>query len=184
VQFVALVFAANDGWARADVAASRSPGGPWTPVAYGELFYALSFEGRELASEPVHVGRQQARYWRVVPTAPLRGQPPELELSFQQERLRVAARGGAPYLLVAGTLAEEAGPDATLSSVWSALDPADVAVPLATLGARRELGGGAALVAPKVFPWRPAALWTVLVVGVLVVGAMAVRLAREMRSGT
>ena len=32
-------------------------------------------------------------------------------------------RGGAPYLLAAGTLAEEAGPDATLASVWSALDP-------------------------------------------------------------
>ena len=184
VQSVALVFAANDGWARADVAASRSLDGPWTPVAYGELFYALSFEGRELASEPVRVGRQEARYWRVVPTAPLRAQRPELELAFPQEQLRVAARGGAPYLLVAGTLAEEAGPDATLSSVWSALDATGVTVPLATLGARRELGGSAALVAPKVFPWRAAALWTVLVVGVLVVGAMAVRLAKEMRSST
>jgi hypothetical protein len=143
----------------------------------------LSFEGRDLASEPVRVGRHAARYWRIVPTALLRGRP-ELELAFQQEQLRVAARGAAPYLLVAGTLADEAGPDATLSSVWSALDPTDVTVPLAPLGARRELGGGAALVAPTVFPWRTAALWTVLVVGVLVVGAMAVRLAREMRSGT
>jgi hypothetical protein len=184
VQSVALVFAANDGWARADVAASRSLEGPWTPVAYGELFYSLSFEGRELASEPVRVGRHQARYWRIVPAAPLRGQRFELELRFEQEQLRVAARGGAPYLLAAGTLADEAGPDATLSSVWSALDPTAVTVPLATLGARRELGGGAALVAPQVFPWRTAALWTVLVVGVLVVGAMAVRLAQEMRSGT
>jgi hypothetical protein len=183
VQSVALVFAGNDGWARADVAASRSLEGPWAPVAYGELFYALSFEGRDLASEPVRVGRHAARYWRIVPTALLRGRP-ELELAFQQEQLRVAARGAAPYLLVAGTLADEAGPDATLSSVWSALDPTDVTVPLAPLGARRELGGGAALVAPTVFPWRTAALWTVLVVGVLVVGAMAVRLAREMRSGT
>ena len=184
VQSVALVFGANDGWARADVAASRSLDGPWTPVAYGELFYSLSFEGRDFASEPVRVGRQQARYWRVVPAAPLRGQRLELELTFPQEQLRVAARGAAPYLLVAGTLVEEAGPDATLSSVWSALDQSAVTVPLATLGARRELGGDAALVAPKVFPWRAAALWTVLVVGVLVVGAMAVRLAREMRSAS
>jgi hypothetical protein len=181
VQSVALVFAANDGWARADVAASRALEGPWTPVAYGELFYSLSFEGRELASEPVRVGRHEARYWRVIPAAPLRGQRFELELAFQQEQLRVAARGGAPYLLVAGTLADEAGPDATLSSVWSALDQTAVTVPFATLGARRELGGSAALVAPKVFPWRAAALWTVLVVGVLVVGAMAIRLAREMQ---
>ena len=129
----------------------------------------------------MRVGRHEARYWRVIPAAPLRGQRFELELAFQQEQLRVAARGGAPYLLVAGTLADEAGPDATLSSVWSALDQTAVTVPFATLGARRELGGSAALVAPKVFPWRAAALWTVLVVGVLVVGAMAIRLAREMQ---
>jgi hypothetical protein len=184
VQSLALVFAADDGWARADVAASRSLDGPWTNVAYDQLFYSLSFEGRELASEPVRLGRREARYWRLIPAEPLRGQRPELELGYEQERLRVAARGGAPYLLVAGTLAEEAGPDATLSSVWTALDATGVAVPLATLGARRELGGAAALVVPKEFPWRTAALWAVLVAGVLVVGAMAVRLAREMRSGT
>ena len=182
VQSVTVAFAANDGWVRADVAASRSLEGPWTPVAYGELFYALSFEGRELASEPVRVGRQEARYWRVVPAGPLRGQQLELTLAFPEERLRVAARGGAPYLLAAGTLADEAGPDATLSSVWSALEAPAANVPLATLGARRELGGEAALVAPRIFPWRAAALWTVLIAGVLVVGAMAVRLAREMRS--
>jgi len=184
VQSVTLAFAAGDGWVRADVAASASPDGPWTPVAYGELFYALSFEGRDFASDPVRVGRREARYWRVVPAAPLRGQKLELTVEFPQERLRVAASGGAPYLLAAGTLTDDAGPDATLSSVWSALDSAAVSVPLATLGARRELAGGGALVAPRVFPWRTAALWTVLVVGVLVVGAMAVRLAREMRNST
>jgi len=87
-------------------------------------------------------------------------------------------------LLAAGTLAEDAGPDPTLASVWSALESPAPAVPLATLGARRELGGPAALVAAKPFPWRTISLWAVLIVGVLVVGTMAVRLAREMRSPT
>ena len=182
VASVALAFAAGDGWARATVAASRTLDGPWTPVAYGELFYTLSFEGREFASTPVAVGRQEARYWRVVPQAPLRDSRVELELTFPQEYLRVAASSGAPFLLAAGTLAEGAGPDATLSSVWSALTPPADVVPFATLGARRELGGAAALVAVRPFPWRTAALWSVLIAGVLVVGTMAVRLAREMRS--
>ena len=158
-----LGFAAGDGWARATVAASRTLDGPWTPVAYGELFYTLSFEGREFASTPVAVGRQEARYWRVVPEAPLRDPGVELELTFPQEYLRVAVSGGAPFLLAAGTLAEEAGPDATLSSVWSALTPPADVVPFATLGARRELGGAAALVAVRPFPWRTAALWSVLI---------------------
>jgi hypothetical protein len=182
VAAVALGFPSGDGWARADVAASRSLDGPWATVAYGDLFYALSFEGRELASTPVAVGRYEARYWRVVPAAPLRGQRIELTLTFPQEYLRVAANGGAPYLLAAGTLAEGAGPDPTLQSVWSQLTPPADVVPFAALGVRRELGGAAALVAARVFPWRTAGLWTVLIVGVLVVGAMAVRLARELRS--
>jgi hypothetical protein len=182
VQSVALGFAATDGWVRADVAASRTLDGPWLPVIYGELFYALSFEGREVASTPVVIGRQDARYWRVVPAAPLRGQALELELAFPQEFLRVAVNGGAPYLLAAGTLAEDAGPDATLAAVWSQLEPPADIVPLARLSARRELGGAAALVVARPFPWRTASLWAVLVVGVLVVATMAVRLAREMRS--
>ena len=182
VASVTLAFGAGDGWARASVAASRALDGPWTPAAFGELFYMLSFEGREFASPPVAVGRHEARYWRVVPEAPLRGQGVELELIFPQEYLRVAVGGGAPYLLAAGTLAEEAGPDATLASVWSALTPPADVVPFAALGARRDLGGPAALVEVRPFPWRTAALWTVLIAGVLVVGAMAVRLAREMRS--
>jgi hypothetical protein len=186
---VSLVFGDgdSDGWLRAEVAASRSLAGPWTTVVYGELFYALAFEGREFASAPLRLGRQtpyrhEARYWRLSPAgAPPRDQPLELTLEFQQERLRIAAGGTPPYLLAAGTLAEDAGPDATLVSVWSTLDgPAEV--PLATLGARRELGGPDALVAGWRFPWRTATLWTVLIGGVLVVGAMAVRLAQEMRS--
>jgi hypothetical protein len=145
--------------------------------------YRLSFEGRELSNEPIEVARSEARYWRVVPSAPPRGERFELALEFPQEILRVAPRGRAPYLLAAGTLLDAAGPDATLASVWAMLDrPAQV--PLAALGARRELGGPAALVAARPFPWRTASLWAVLIAGVLVVGTMAVRLAREMRSTT
>jgi hypothetical protein len=182
VASVSLGFAAADGWARATVAGSRTIDGPWTTVAYRELFYSLSFEDREFASTAVAVGRHEARYWRVVPDASVRGQRFELELAFPQEYLRVAANGSAPFLLAAGTLAEEAGPDATLAAVWRELPPPADVVAVAVLGARRELGGPAALVPARVFPWRTAVLWTVLVAGVLVVASMAVRLAREMRN--
>jgi hypothetical protein len=182
VQSVSLAFTDDDGWARADVASSRSLDGPWTMAAHGELFYELSFEGREFESTPLSLGRREARYWRVVPAASPREQTFELTLTFPQEYLRVAVDGGAPYLLAAGTLLEEAGPDATLAAVWARLTPPADVVPFAALGARRELGGAAALVAARPFPWRTAGLWAVLIAGVLVVGAMAVRLAREMRS--
>ena len=79
-------------------------------------------------------------------------------------------------------MADEAGPDSTLASVWATLEPPAESVPSATLGDRRELGGPDALVAAWRFPWLTASLWTVLIVGVLVVAAMAVRLAQDMRS--
>ena len=184
VSAVTLSFGANDGWVRADVSAARSLDGPWIPIAYGELMYRLSFDGREFSSEPIKVARHEARYWRVVPAALPRSERLELALEFPRETVRVAARGCAPYLLAAGTLAEDAGADPTLASVWSTLVTPAPAVPLAALGARRELGGPAALVAAKPFPWRTTSLWAVLIVGVLVVGTMAVRLAREMRNPT
>ena len=181
VSTVSLAFGDDGGWVRADIAAAHSLDGPWIPIAYGELMYRVSFEGREFASEPVKVARYEARYWRVVPAASPRSARFELKLEFPQETLRVAARGGAPYLLAAGTLLSAAGPDSTLASVWSTIGPPTPAVPLAALGARRELGGPEALVVAKPFPWRTTSLWTVLIAGVLVVGAMAVRLAREMQ---
>ena len=176
-----LKFAGDTGWARADVAGSDSLTGPWLPISRGELFYAVSYEGRAFASAAVGVGRRELRYWRVVPAAPVRDLGLELELTFPQEYLRVGMRGGAPLLLAAGTLAEDAGPDPTFAAVWSEISPTPSGVPVAQLGARRDLGGVAALAAPKPFPWRTAALWAVLVGGALVVGGMAVRLAREMQ---
>jgi hypothetical protein len=176
-----LKFAGDTGWARAAVAGSEALTGPWYPIVQGELFYALTYEGRAFASTPVAVGRRELRYWRVVPAAPLRETDVELALTFPQEYLRVGRRGGAPFLLAAGTRAEDAGPDSTFAAVWSEISPAPGGIPVAQLGTRRELGGAAVLVAPKVFPWRTTALWAVLVGGVVVVGVMAVRLAREMK---
>jgi len=181
VSALELEFAGDAGWARADVAASPSLAGPWQPIVKGELFYELAYEGRQFANPSVVVGRRELRYWRVVPAAPLRDTRVELLLEFPQEHLRVGANAGAPFMLVAGTVAD-AGPDPTFAAVWSELLPQPGSVPLARLGPRRELGGAAALTAPKPFPWRTTVLWAVLVGGALVVGVMAVRLAREMHA--
>jgi predicted MFS family arabinose efflux permease len=62
----------------------------------------------------------------------------------------------------------------------SALDPGKTKVSTASLSARTVLGGPAALVIPTEFPWRTVYLWVALLAAVLVIGFMAVRLAREM----
>jgi hypothetical protein len=178
---VALAFAAEADWLRGDVAGSHSLAGPWTSIADDTLFYKLVFEGRTFTNPPIGVGRRELRYWRVLPSGTPRTSPVELELTFPQEFLRVGARGDGPWWLAAGTLAEEAGPDPTFAAVWAEVAPTPRTVPIATLGAKRDLGGAEARRASRPFPWRTAALWAVLVGGVLVVGGMAVRLAREMK---
>jgi hypothetical protein len=182
VATLALDFGAAGGWAQADVATSDSLEGPWTTVVYNELFYALDFGGQRFAS-PAHEQQRAARYWRVQPAVPVRNPGFALVLEYRQEYLRVAGRSSGPYLLVAGTLAAEAGPDAAFASVWRQM-PAAAPVPEARVGPRRELGGPAVLLVPRQFPWRLAALWAALAGGVLVVAWMAVRLAREMHTET
>ena len=180
VAAVALDFGAAGGWAQVDIAASDSLEGPWTTVAYNQLFYAMDFGGQRFASA-AYEQQRSARYWRVQPAVPVRGAAFALVLEYRQEYLRVAGRSSGPYLLAAGTLAAEAGPDAAFASVWRQVSAA-AAVPEARVGARRELGGPAVLVVPQQFPWRLTALWAALAGGVLVVAWMAVRLAREMHT--
>ena len=178
VSAATLRFSDDNGWLRADVATSLSLEGPWSVVSNRALFYAVDFEGERLASAPLEIGRRNARYFRFsVDEKPSRRV--ELELEYPQEYLRFAAEGTAPYLLAAGTLAEEAGPDRTFASLWTELRPAGATLPFAGLGSRRELGGAAALVAPFEFPWRTAALWAALGIGVIAVAWMAVSLARR-----
>ena len=172
-------FVSGSGWLGAEVDVASSLEGPWLPVADRALFYELDYAGTHFASPPLAVGRTEKRYWRVTPAEAIGRDRVELELRYPQELLRVAANGAAPFMLAAGTRLDEAGPDATFAAVWRRLDAAE-APARAALGAQRELGGAAALVAPRVFPWRSAALWAVLVAGVVAVAFMAVRLAREM----
>jgi hypothetical protein len=180
---IAFDFGDRNGWARASIASSASVDGPWrTRVASG-LFYVAAFENQTFASEPISVGRVEDRFWRVRFAGSPRAAPPSLALEYAQESIRFAASGQPPYVLAAGTLTREAGPDPTFAAVWNALPPPGRTVPSATLGPMRELGGTAALVAPFTFQWATAALWAALGLGVLFLAVMAMRLAREMLAG-
>jgi hypothetical protein len=172
--------AGGSGWASGSVATARTLDGPWETVAYSTLFYEIDYQGQSFASDAVAVGRREARYWRVATDERLASGRVALRLEFPLEHLRVSAAGAPPYLLAAGTLAPEAGPDATFAAVWRDLPPR-AAPPRVAVGSLRELGGAAALQAPHVFPWRTTLLWIVLGGGAFAVAWMAVRLARELK---
>jgi hypothetical protein len=180
VSAVSLAFAAGNGWASATVSSAASLDGPWSDAGYGQLFYEIDYQGRKFASDPLGVGRREHRYWRVVTAEPLARERVTLVLEYPEEHLRVSGDGVGPYLLAAGTLAKEAGPDSTFAAVVRELPAIGAPPPRATLGPMAELGGAAALDAPYEFPWRLALLWAVLGGGALAVAWMAVRLARDL----
>jgi hypothetical protein len=175
-----LVFPDKNRWGNASIYFGNSTDGPWQQLGSRRLFYDIDFEGERLASEPLSLRRVEARYWKVLVDSKTTTEDMQLRLEYPEERLRFAANGEPPYQLVGGTLSDEAGPDTTFAAVMGALDPDKAIVATAHLGTRTVLGGPAVLVIPTEFPWRTVYLWAALLAAVLVVGFMAVRLAREM----
>jgi len=175
-----LVFSDKNRWGNASIYFGNSTDGPWQRLGSRRLFYDIDFEGERLASEPLSLRRVEVRYWKVLFATKTGADDVQLSLEYPEEHLRFAANGEPPYQLVGGTLSNEAGPDTTFAAVMSALDPDKTKVATASLAARTVLGGPAALVIPTEFPWRTVYLWVALLAAVLVIGFMAVRLAREM----
>lgn len=178
VRALQLEFANPNGWANAAIHSGDSLDGPWDLVASRRFYYRIDFQDEQVRSPVVEVARSAARYWRVQPRRPLDEGAARLQLHYPQEFLRFAANGGAPYLLVGGGLSTEAGPDAVLGQVWDQLDE-PISVSAAGLGTMRELGGDAAFIPPREFPWRSTLLWIALALGALAVGWMAYRLGRD-----
>jgi hypothetical protein len=86
------------------------------------------------------------------------------------------ARGSGPFTLAYGSA----------TAVGGALTPEEILAPaqhigLASLGARRELGGPAQLRRPPAppLPWKVYALWATLVLAALTVIVLSFRLARR-----
>lgn len=109
---------------------------------------------------------------------------PLVEVGWEPHRAVFVARGDGPFTLAYGSA--RVGPSGlTLADIMGAgaADAAAVEVlPVARPGAVRVLGGEDAL-DPHFTPtdWKRIVLWTALTAGVLVVGLIALRLAREMR---
>jgi hypothetical protein len=169
--------------------ARDTPAGDWRPVT-SAVFYRLERGGAQLESGAVDIGRHPARYWmaRVDPRAGGVGStPPALEVQWRSAQVIFAARGPAPFRLAFG------GPEA--QPVWASpatLIPGyqrgdELKLPEARVGPVE----GATPAAPSALPAfvaelgpRKIALWSILVIGVLVLGAMAWRLSRQIKDGT
>ena len=157
---------------------------PWRHVADG-VFYRIG-EGRdELPNPPLHVSGVPFRYWRVE-LDPRSGvssaSPPTLLLGWQPAEIVFPLRGNAPFELAFGRRDATPGalPIATLVPRFDATRglPADAG--RATPDAVPQIGNRSAL--GTAVDFRRLALWTVLIITVIVLGILGVRLLRHPES--
>ena len=169
---------------------------PWRPVARG-VSYRLRRDGTEITSPELQVGVTSDRYWLV--RVDQRGGgvgagAPKLEAGWVPHSLVFAARGEPPFQLAYGNREAKPAAYAIETLIPGYRDAGGAKIRAAKTGAQqtinvsgaqtleqRELGGEARL--KEAIDWKRWSLWGALVFGVLVLGAMAWRLVRQLNEG-
>lgn len=167
----------------ASLSARSSSTEPWQPAG-ATVFYRLAQAGGDVTSAPFAVDPRPQRYWllRVDPRAGAGATPPPLRAGWLPQEIVFAARGRGPFVLAFGSEAAKAGalPVTTLIPGYEVARELPANIVVARAGPRTELGGPERRQKPPdVKRW---ALWATLVLGALVLGGMAWRLSREMKS--
>jgi hypothetical protein len=161
-----------------------SPKDAWHPVARSGFYRLAGTDGTagDLANGALTIAVNSNRYWlvRVDPGAGGIGDGiPKLRVGWLPHDVVFLARGAPPFTLAYGS----ANAPAVASSLRSI--PAGATILPAAFGEPRTLGGESRLhAAPQTrpFAFKTALLWGVLVLGVLILGAMAYRLSRELKA--
>lgn len=157
----------------------------WRPLPSG-VAWRLPQSGRQQDSAPVELGDITIGELRLGSRSEWGTGRPTLELGRRALQLLFNARGQGPWLLAWGSRAAPAAalPPESLIPGYTAALPSTL--PLARLGAPVTLGGESRLHDPgpaeRQAQWRARALWALLLLGVAVLGGLAVKLWRDLRA--
>jgi hypothetical protein len=147
------------------------------------LYYHLRMKNTHLERGPVTIGHTMDRYWRleVKNEDGMGSTPPRMKFAWQPEDLYFLARGKGPFILAYGN-AEAEAPAKPVDALMHALsdDQQSELVATAALGRPLELKGAAALKSGMKIHWQQILLWSVLVIGVLVIAIITLRLFKQM----
>ncbi len=158
---------------------------PWR-MRHSGSFYRLQVDGASLTSEPAVFPSVTDPLWRLEAVSDLSGlgaAAPVLRLGYIPHELYFLARGEPPYVLAFGAHAIAAGP-ARINALLDRIDDrqSDTFIGAALAGEMITLGGAEKLRAQQApFPWQQFILWSVLVLGVCILGIMAWRLGKQMQ---
>ncbi|MEQ1774250.1 MAG: DUF3999 domain-containing protein, partial [Burkholderiales bacterium] len=168
---------------------------PWRNVSRG-VAYRLRQSGGEIASPDIQVGASSERWWMIRVDqrgGGLGSGVPTLNAGWVPHQLVFAARGAPPFTLAYGSRGAQSGAIPIESLIPGYRDDGGASVRTAKTGmqptvnvqatsaqAQKELGGEARL--QEQIDWKRWSLWGVLGLGVLVLGAMAWRLVKQLGS--
>ena len=156
------------------------PSDEWRPVTT-TLAFRLRERNAEVTSPEIFVASRGERYWlaRVDPKGGGVGSGAmDIEIGWVPHKLVFAARGAGPFQLAYGNSRVKPAAFAIESLIPRYKTDAEFKVKLATLGEQFTLAGPAQWRDP--WDYRKLTLWSSLIVGVGLLGWMAMRLSRQM----
>ena len=181
VDRIRVTFERPNTLARIRIESAANPDGPWRRH-YAGTAYRIEVDGRTLETEDILIRGVQHRYWRVIAGQGAEMDPsltPILELGWVPAEVLFLARGTPPYTLAFGSASVEPAafaPDDLLQlTAFEPTAPAQV-------GPIAALGGSDRLRAPLAVNWKTVVLWGSLILGVVVMGLLALNLMRQTRA--
>lgn len=182
VERIQIEFPDTQTFVRVVLASSDKPNGPWIPHFEG-LAYRLQAGDASWTAPPVAIYRVSNRYWRLTVQqengSSVLGTP-SLRFGWTPARVLFMPQGEAPFTLAFGNA--QAEPSAFASSelmgpIYGDY-PSVFDLRPASLEAPYQLGGSTRLEPSVEVPWQQIALWGALLLGVAVLGWLALRLLR------
>ncbi|MDI1300720.1 MAG: DUF3999 domain-containing protein [bacterium] len=184
VSRIGLQLAQTNTVAPVELLVRNRPDAPWRHVL-NTVSYRLTRNGRDITSPLQDINPHSGRYWllHVDPRAGGLGSGmPRLTLGWSPRQLVFVARGDGPFTLAFGKRDARPAQLPLASLLPGYVAGAETALPAATLGASRVLGGRDAGPESAVMNWKKLILWSVLVLGTGFLAWMARSLIRQMNA--
>jgi hypothetical protein len=143
-------------------------------------FYRAAVDGRVVTSDPIKYAAIYEPLWRAEILTTAAAGPPTLTVGWAPDEVVFLRQGPPPFTLAYGK-ADTPGQQWPMGDLLRSLDAGQDLndLPTSPLGEAEMLGGPDRLLpAPEPINWRNVVLWAVLVIGVVVIGGLALRLAR------